>query len=132
MTQGPVNANDIGIYIGGVLIACLTNAQFQSSNSQIDVICKDYRGTLDGTNTWSLSGSTNIRFDAAYGPIDLLQAHKAKQVVAVKFGTEVTGDSVITGECRISEITFGAGVDSAATCDFTMPGQGEYTISTNA
>lgn len=36
-----VNGNDVGIYVHGQLIGCLTNATFSAQNQEIDVTCKD-------------------------------------------------------------------------------------------
>lgn len=37
-----VKGNDMGIFIGGSLIGCLTNATFSSTNETIEVTCKDF------------------------------------------------------------------------------------------
>lgn len=131
MTQGPVNANDIGLYVGGVLIACLTDAQFSSNKTAISVVCKDYRGTLNGSLEWSMTGSCAVRFDGAYGPKDILLAHKNNTMLGIKFGTDVTGDMRIQGDILVQQFQMGAGVDSAATCSFTFTGQGDYTVDDN-
>ena len=39
-----LNGNNIGVYVGGQLIGCLTNATFNSTNNTIDVTCKDNNG----------------------------------------------------------------------------------------
>jgi hypothetical protein len=131
MTLGPVNANDLGLYVGGVLIACLTDAQFTSSKTAISVVCKDYRGSLNGSLEWSLTGSTVIRFDGAYGAKDILLAHQNNTLLTVKFGTDEVGDMRIQGQILVQQFQMGAGVDSAATCSFTFTGQGDYTVDDN-
>jgi predicted secreted protein len=131
MTTGPINANDIGIYVGNVLIACLTDAQFSSNKTAISVVCKDYRGSLNGSLEWSLTGSTVVRFDGAYGPDDILEAHMNNTLLNIKFGTDGSGDMRIQGQVLVQQFQMGAGVDSAATCSFTLTGQGEYTKDTN-
>jgi hypothetical protein len=131
MTSGPVNANNIGIYIAGVMIGCLDSASFTSENSEIEVKCKDYTGTLPGTNKWSLEGSGVVRYDAAYGPVDLLTAHQNGDTLTVKFGTSVTGDMIITGSVTLPTFSLASGVDEAAKYNFKMAGQGAYVIGTN-
>lgn len=131
MTEGPINANDIGIYVSGVLVACLDSATFTSEKTQIDVICKDYRGTLNGSLKWGLSGSGKIRWDATYGAKELLEAHLNDDVISVKFGTAETGDTVITGNVIVSKMELASGVDEAGTYNFDLPGQGDYTVGTN-
>lgn len=52
-----VNGNDVGVYVEGQLIGCLTNATFTSTNNEIDVTCKDNSGArqvLPGGQQWSV------------------------------------------------------------------------------
>jgi predicted secreted protein len=130
MTNGPVNANDLGLYIGGVLVACMQSLSFSSENSVIEVVCKDYTGSLSGKNKWSLSGAGALRFDAAYGAVDLLTAHKNRDSVVVKFSTEVTGDTRITGTVTITKFDLQSDVDKEATWAIEMQGQGDYVVET--
>lgn len=130
MTLGPVNANDLGLYIGGVLVACMQNLSFSSQNTEIEVVCKDYVGTLSGKNKWSLSGAGALRYDAGYGAVDLLNAHHDKTTVTVKFSTEVTGDTRITGDVTITKFDLTSDTDKEAVWAVDMKGQGDYVIET--
>lgn len=131
MTTGPLNGNDVLIYIGGAQIACLQDCEFSSENTEIEVKCKDYSGSLGGSNAWSVSGSGIFRFDAGYGAMDILTAHKNKTTVTVKFGNDIVGDQFITGDCTIPTFTWSGPLDNAATFNIDLKGQGDYTIGTN-
>lgn len=132
MTSGVLNGNNLLVYIGGVAIGCITDCEFTSTNTEIEAICKGYRGTLSGSNTWSVSCNGLWRFDAGYGPKDLLNAHKNDDTVTILFGTDETGDTVITGDVKIPEFTWAGPLDAASTFSVRMAGQGEYTVTTNA
>lgn len=130
MTTGPILANNIGLYIDGTLVACMQSLSFSSKRTSIKVKCKDYTGSLGGSLEWGMGGSGALRFDAAYGAIDLLTAHKNNSTVTAKWSTEATGDKRIVGDVIVLECELGADVDKEATYSVTLEGQGDYEIET--
>lgn len=132
MTTGPVLANNIGLYIDGTLVACMQSLNFSSKRTSIKVKCKDYTGSLGGSLEWTMSGSGALRFDATYGAMDLLAAHKNNSTVTAKFSTEETGDKRIVGNVIVLECELAADVDKEGTYNVALEGQGEYEIETIA
>jgi predicted secreted protein len=135
MTTGVLNGNDLLVYVGGAAIACTDSCTFQSDNAEIDVTCKDNNGArqvLSGSTSWSITTSGKWKFDATYGAVDLLTAHKNKTLLTVKFGTDETGDTYVTGSARINSFTWEGPLNDGASFNVTFTGTGEYTIGTNA
>jgi predicted secreted protein len=134
MTAGILNGNDLLVYIAGVAIACTDGCTFQSDNEEINVTCKDNNGAkqvLSGSNSWSITCSGKWKFDAAYGAVDLLNAHKNKETVTIKMGTSTSGDTYVTGSAKINSFTWEGPLNDGATFNVTFTGTGEYTIGTN-
>lgn len=84
-----INGNDLGIYVGGTLIACITGANWSSSRAEIDVTCKDdsgNRAVILGGLTTNITFSGFFKADASYGVEDLLDIYLAKTEVSLMFG----------------------------------------------
>lgn len=134
MTTGIVKGNNVLIYIAGVAIGCTDGATFQSDNNTIDTTCKDNDGArqiLGGSNSWSIQVSGKFKFDAPYGAVDLLNAHKDDLQLTAKFGNAVVGDTYVTGTIRITSFTWEGALNDASTFSAALTGDGAYTIATN-
>lgn len=84
-----VNGNDIGVYVGGVLIGCLTNASFSSQNEEIVVTCKDNAGAkavLSGGNSASISFDGMFNPSSTYNFGDLVALHLAGTSANIRMG----------------------------------------------
>lgn len=132
-TTGAVKGNLLGIYVGTDLIACATNSTFNGSNGTIDATCKDNDGArqvLMGEQTWTMQHDGILAFDAAYGYVDLVTIWKNKTSVTLKFSTEVTGDTYLTGDAFISSLDVTAGLNEVSTYSISFEGTGVLTIAT--
>lgn len=86
-----VNGNDIGVYVGGSLIGCLTGATLETSREEIDVTCKDDDGdkaVLLGGATTSISFNGNWNPSSTYGLEDLFTIFNNATEVDVAFGDQ--------------------------------------------
>lgn len=86
-----VNGNTIGVYVSGTLIGCLTNASFNSTNTTIDVTCKDNNGAravLPSGNQATIEFEGLFNPAATYGLSDLIDAHSNKTLCTVAIGDE--------------------------------------------
>lgn len=127
-----MNGNDIGIYVDGVLIGCLTGGSWSSSRTEIDVTCKDD----DGDRAVILGGSTtNITFnglfkpDSTYGLEDLVDCYLNKTLVDLAFGDQT--QLTIYQQAYLQELTWDAPLNAGSTFSgkFSATGTPEKTES---
>lgn len=126
-----VNGNDVGIYVEGQLIGCLTNATFSSTNQMIDVTCKDDNGArkvLLGGNTATITGEGNFDPTSTYGLQELIAVHALKTRVWVKMGDNT--NLTVTGYCYLPTLEFTGPLNAGTTFSFTFEFDGAYTYST--
>lgn len=84
-----INGNNIGVYVGGQLIGCLTNASFSSTNNTIDVTCKDgngQRAILPSGNSATIEFEGLFNPSSTYGLDDLIDIHLNKTEVTIGIG----------------------------------------------
>ena len=82
-----VNGNDVGLYVEGQLIGCLTSNGFNTTNTEIDVTCKDNNGArqiLAGGNESEFTFEGMFNPASGFGFVDLLAIHTNKTTVEVK------------------------------------------------
>lgn len=126
-----LNGNDVGIYIEGQLIGCLTNASFQSSNEEIDVTCKDNAGArqvLPGGRTWSITAEGMFNPASTYGLQELVAVHDTRQRVWVKMGDDT--NLTVTGFAYLNELSWEGPLNAGSTFSATFTGDGNYSYST--
>lgn len=125
-----VNGNDIGVYVGGQLIGCLTGSTHTSTREEIDVTCKDNAGAkqvlpggLNSTVTfeglWNPSGTYNFG--------DLLDIHLAGTQVNIKMGDNTY--LTIFALAYLNQIEWSAPLNGAVTCSGTFTLTGAWTKS---
>ncbi|RLA19924.1 MAG: hypothetical protein DRQ56_04315 [Gammaproteobacteria bacterium] len=132
-TTGKFKANLMGIYVGTDLIAGSTSSTFSGSNGTIDATSKENDGAkqiLLGQQEWSMNHDGHLEFDAAYGLVDLLTAWKAKTTLTLKFSTEVSGDTYLTGDALITSVDLSAEVNGVTAGSVSFEGTGVITIDT--
>lgn len=125
-----VNGNDVGLYVNNQLIGCLTNAEFSSTNEEIDVTCKDGDGArkvLPGGNTWNITFEGNFNPAAGYGLEDLMGIHKNKTRVGVKL--DDTSNLNIVGYAYLKSITWAGPLNAGSTFSGDFTGDGEWDYS---
>ena len=133
-----INGNDVGVYVSGTLIGCLTNASFSSTNAEIDVTCKDNSGAravLPGGNQAEISFEGFYDPAATYGFQELLVVHSARTLCYVKMehndGT-ASGDAVaITGYAYLNTLEWTGPLNAGTTFSgaFTVTGSWTYTLT---
>jgi Phage tail tube protein len=125
------NGNDIGLYVEGVLIGCLTSSEFNSTNEEIDVTCKDDGGArkvLPGGNTASLPFTGFFNPASTYGFKELVSVHKNKTRVWVKHQCD---DITITGYAYLNSLNWTAPLNAGSEFNgtFTVDGEWGYSIT---
>jgi predicted secreted protein len=126
-----LNGNDVGIYVEGTLIGCLTNATFSSTNEEIDVTCKDNDGArqvLPGGRTWTIGFEGMFNPASTYGLQELFSVHDDRTRVWVKMGDNT--NLTVTGYCYLNQIDWEGPLNAGSTFSGTFTGDGEYTFST--
>ena len=132
-TTGKFKANLMGVYSGTDLIAGSTSSSFSGSNATIDATSKENDGAkqiLLGQQDWSINHDGHLEFDAAYGYVDLIAAWKAKTTLTLKFSTEVSGDTFLTGDALITSLDISAEVNGVTSYSVSFEGTGPVTVGT--
>jgi len=125
-----LNGNDIGVYVGGTLIGCLTNATFSSQNEEIEVTCKDNdgaRAVLPGGNTASISFEGNFNPSSTYNFGDLVAVHKNGTQVNVKMGDNT--NLTVFAQAYLNQLEWTAPLNAASTFSGTFSITGAWTYS---
>lgn len=122
-----LNGNSIGVYVGGQLIGCLTNATFNSTNTTIDVTCKDNNGqraVLPSGN------SATVEFEGLYNPSstytldDLIDIHKNKTEVSIGIGDQT--NLTIYAQAYLNTLSFTGPLNAATTFSGTFEVTGTW------
>lgn len=111
-----LNGNDVGVYVGGTLIGCLTGASISSSRAEIDVTCKDdsgNRAVILGGATTNITFNGLFKPDATYGFEDLWDIFLAKTEVSVAFG-DLTNLTIYT-QAYLQELTWDGPLNAGST-----------------
>ena len=127
-----VNGNDVGIYVEGVLIGCLTNATFSSSNQEIDVTCKDDSGArkiLPGGQTAEITFEGFFDPAATYGFQDLVALNKNRTRSWVKMYYAGSDALSITCYAYLNQIEWTGPLNAGSTFSGTFTVDGEWTYS---
>lgn len=119
-----LNGNDVVVKVGGTTIGCLTNCSLASSQTEIDVTCKDDSGNraiLVSGITANITFSGFFKPDASYGMEDLWDIHLAKTEVSVAFGDAT--NMTIYSQAYLSELSWEGPLNAGST--FT----GKFSLS---
>jgi len=127
-----VNGNDVGLYVGGELIGCLTSNSFSSTNDEIDVTSKDNGGVRQ-----VLTGGTQAEFPfagyfnpaAGFGLADLLAIHQNGDSVLVK--QMLDDELAITAYAKLNELTWDGELNAGSKFSgkFTVDGEWEFDLT---
>lgn len=129
-----VNGNDVGVYVEGQLIGCLTNATFSTSNQEIDVTCKDDSGArkiLPGGQTAEISFEGFFDPAATYGFQDLVALNKNRTRSWVKMYYAGSDALSITCYAYLNQIEWTGPLNAGSTFSgtFTVDGEWSYSIT---
>lgn len=85
-----------------------------------------YSGTLSTDGLWSMQETANTatQVDAA----ELLQHQLDKTLLAFEFTNGVSGDTLISGNCYVTNTDLGAEVGNKATASFQFIVSGDITV----
>lgn len=125
-----INGNDIGVYVGGSLIGCLTSATFDSQNEEIVVTCKDDNGArkvLPGGNSSTVAFEGNFNPSSTYNFGDLVAIHKNKTEVNIKMGDNT--NLTIFALAYLNTLNWTGPLNAATTFSGTFTINGEWTYS---
>lgn len=129
------NSTDLKLYVGGVAVACATDATLTLNIAMREVLCKDtaaWRNILPGVRSWSVSGSGLHDIGATNGGNDLAMLGINRTYVVVKLSTEESGEFYLTGSGYVGECTINSpGAEENATYSFSIEGDGELSTGTN-
>ena len=129
-----VNGNDVGLYVEGTLIGCLTNASFSSTNQEIDVTCKDNSGAravLPGGNQAEMTFEGFFDPAATYGLQDLIAVHSDQTRVWVKMSYDASDSLTVTGYAYLNTLEWTGPLNAGSTFSgtFTVDGTWSYAIT---
>lgn len=125
-----LNGNDIGVYVGGTLIGCLTNATFSSQNEEIDVTCKDNdgaRAVLPGGNTATIAFEGFFNPSSTYGFNDLIAVHQNGTLVNIKMGDNT--NLTVFANAYLNTLEWTAPLNAGSTFSGTFSITGQWTYS---
>ena len=131
-----IDAGTLAVYVDGTKVACSTNSTLTVSQATRDVACKDattgWRGMLTGLKSWNISTEGLFRYDVSEGGEDLLNHLLDGDLVVLKFSTEASGESYVTGSAYASEVSWNApNVGENATWSVTFEGTGALATGEN-
>lgn len=126
-----VNGNDIGIYVNGTLIGCLTNAAFSSSKAEIDVTCKDDGGDaafLSGGKTSTITFDGLFKPESTFGLTDLFDIYDNNTEVDCAIGDQA--NLTIYSRAELMSLNFTGPLNAGTTFNGEFKINGSYTKST--
>lgn len=125
-----INGNDIGVYVGGTLIGCLTSATFNSTMAEIITTCKDNGGVktmVPGGLEATVSFEGNFNPSSTYSFGDLVSVHSNKTEVNIKMGDNA--NLTIFALAYLTTISWTAPLNAASTFSGTFTVSGAWTYS---
>lgn len=128
------NGTELGVYIGGTLIAAATDCSLSLNMEMIDITTKDsaaFRELLPGLRSGSISCSGLIDFlDASNKDMtDLWSAYENKETLTLKFAkaNETAGELSFSASGFISSLEQSGGTEDTATYSATFELTGAIT-----
>jgi len=126
------NGTNLGVYIGGTLIAAAQDVSLSLSMETIDITTKDsagYRELLAGLRSGSMSCNGLIDYvDASNKDVtDLYAAWEARTELTLKFSSEITGDTSFSASGFLTSLEQSGGTEDTATYSATFELTGQVT-----
>lgn len=121
------DASSTGDYL---LVGCAVSSEYNETHEEIEARCKgsgDWAEKQPGTGSWSVSTDGFVIFSNEVNPQVIHDWSKNKTLLDVKITTDVPGDSELTGEGYIMDLTVTAATDEITSYSFTIMGTGEPT-----
>ena len=126
------NGTNLGVYIGGTLIAAAQDVSMSLSMETIDITTKDsagYRELLAGLRSGSMSCNGLIDYvDASNKDVtDLYGAWEGRTELTLKFSSEITGDTSFEASGFLTSLEQSGGTEDTATYSATFELTGQVT-----
>ena len=124
-----INGNSVGVYVGGVLVGCLTGATLDTSREEIDVTCKDNDGdkaVLLGGTTTTVSFTGNWNPSSTYALDDLFTIFDGATQVSLGFGDQA--NLTIYTQAYLQQLTWEGPLNAASTFSGSFSCTGSFTI----
>lgn len=127
-----LNGNDIGLYVGGQLIGCLTSSSFSSKNDEIDVTCKDNDGayqSIPGGNKAEMPFEGFFNPSSTFGFPDLVAIHKNRTKVSIAMRSD--DNMSIYAEAFLNDLDWTAPLNAGSvfTGRFAITGEWEFSTT---
>ena len=140
MANGQLNGTELGVYIGGTLVAYSTNATININHSPRSTTNKESSGfeeNMEGLRSWEVS------VDALYALLDPSGSAISNETLSeiftgywatrakfsLTFGTtgSTTGDTKYVGDAWLTSVALTAPLEDTATFSATFQGTGALT-----
>ena len=117
------NGTNLGVYIGGTIIAAAQDVSLSLSAEMIDITTKDsaaFRELLPGLRSGSMSCNGLIDFGSANkDTIDLWDAYEGRSLLSLKFD-DTGGGAEFTASGYITSLELSGGTEDTATFSATF------------
>jgi predicted secreted protein len=130
-----LNGTTHKIEIGGVLLGYTKDASVSVSKNIIDTSNKDsgaWSTSLGGRNSFTISGSALLRYDATKGAAEMFADIVAGTELAVKVTNSNTGDNEFAGTVIVNSWEISFPDDDVVEYSFEMTGTGAATFAVQA
>lgn len=128
------NGTNLGVYLGGNLIAAATDCSLSLSVETIDITTKDsagFRELLAGTRSGSVSCSGLIDYQSSdQDVVDLFAAWNNRTALTLKFSNEIVGDASYEATAFITSLEQSGGTEDTATYSASFELSGTVTEAT--
>lgn len=128
-----VSGTEVGVFVAGQIIGCLTNGSFSGQNEEIDVTCKDANGAravLPGRQTGEITFEGFFDPAAGYGLEALLGVHKNRTRVLVKmyYDDGATNQLGVQAYAYLNSLEWTGPLNAGSTFSGTFTFDGEWTL----
>ena len=141
MAISTLSGIDVILKVNAIPIGCAQKIDLDLKTATSSAACRASGGwedTVAGRHSWT--ASTDVLYRISSGtdvPLNVTAAQLialeiARTVVAVEFGSAVSGDTKYTGNAIITGVKVSAGLDGAATASVSLQGTGPLTSTVNA
>lgn len=128
------NGTNLGVYVGGTIIAAATDCSLSLNMDTIDITTKDsagYRELLAGLRSGSMSCNGLIDYQSSnQDTVDLVTAWTNRTSLTLKFSNEITGDQSYTASGFLTSLEQSGGTEDTATYSASFELTGVVTPAT--
>lgn len=128
-TNAIINGTDLGVYLGGNLIALATSCSISLSTDMRDTSNKDVAGwsqSLPGVKKWSVSCDGLVNYSATNSFVTLTAAWLSgtKLTLTMKIASNPSGDYYWNGSAYINSLSQNAPFEGNVTFQVSFNGSG--------